>query len=609
MQSIYNRLVILSVLFLIILSVFGYLSYLELEKSQYILIERSAYLQSQTLKNNISSNINAFASDSTGINLDLFLQLLKRQTSTYKTIKEINIIDDNDNAAFSSNDMRINKKIILPQENGKYGIYKYDFTENEVKILLKLNISEFPEYQYLLVLINPAKFENFLGKLPDHFVGILIVFGLLFILSIYLVSRAYEVPFRSLNNALSKLNAEDYTYRVKYERQDEFTTTFDNLNRAIEKVSFLKEGYKKAEKRISSLLQAVNESIIILDLTKDITSNNDAALILFQSEGKEFSEWFKKILSTNIELNNTVSQALKNRTHIVEKKISVFLPNDKEIYVKMNVESLGEEETIQGVILTFKDLQSIAELENNLFRSMKFGIITNLASSISHEIKNPLSAMAMHSEIIKSKIEPLEFKDKNKAQISIDTLQNEVKRLNGIIQQFLSLTKPSKLELELININKVVNDVITLVQQQAQEQSIKINTNLQMKIETIYGEESQLKQVLLNLILNAFAVMPSGGDLGIETKSINHKFFIEISDTGNGIPKKIQSKIFDLYFTTKKDGGGIGLSICKNIMEVHEGKLYFKSKIGKGTTFTMEFPAKEKTTLYTSRFTKSKDNN
>ena len=608
MQSIYNRLVLLSVLFLIILSVFGYFSYLELEKSQYILVERSAYLQCETIKYQIFANIKEFYSDSAGIDIESFKQFLKREVGSFKPITAINIGDENDTIVLSSNNNNINKKVKQSYENGKYGNYNFEFAKdvNEIRVLMKLNISELEEFQYLYVLIDPVKFENFLGKLPDYFIGILIAFGLLFILSIYLVSRAYEVPFRSLNKALNKLNAEDYSYRVKYERQDEFTTTFDNLNRAIEKVSFLKEGYKKAEKRISSLLQAVNESIIILDSSKEVTSNNDATLILFQSKGKEFSEWFKKILSTNIELNNTVSQALKQRTHIVEKKLSVFLPNDDEIYVKMNVESLGEEESIQGVILTFKDLQSITELENNLYRSMKFGVITNLASSISHEIKNPLSAMAMHSEILKNKIESLEFKDKNKAQISIDTLQNEVKRLNGIIQQFLALARPAKLDLELININNIVNDVITLVQQQAQELNIKLNTNLQLKLDTIYGEESQLKQVLLNLILNAFAVMPAGGNLDIQTKSKNHSFFIEISDSGEGISKDIQSKIFDLYFTTKKDGGGIGLSICKNIMEAHEGKLYFKSKVGKGTTFIMEFPAKEQTTLYTSRFVKSK---
>jgi signal transduction histidine kinase len=275
----------------------------------------------------------------------------------------------------------------------------------------------------------------------------------------------------------------------------------------------------------------------------------------------------------------------------------------------MNVESLGEEEIIQGVILTFKDLQSMTELENNLLRSMKFGVITNLASSISHEIKNPLSAMAMHSEILKNKLNTIESKDKKKIEISIDTLQNEVKRLNGIIQQFLSLTKPTKLELDLVNINQVVNDVITLVHQQAQEQNIKLELDLQKKLDTIYGEENQLKQVLLNLILNAFSVMPNGGLLQIQTKSENYKFYILITDTGPGIPRNIQKRIFDLYFTTKKDGGGIGLSICKNIMEAHDGKLTFNSKTGQGTTFSMEFPAKEKTTLYTTRFTKSKKNN
>jgi len=206
MQSIYNRLVLLSILFLIILSVFGYWSYLELDKSQQILIERSAYLQSQTLKKNISDNFDTFISDSTGIDLDLFLQLLKRQTASYETIKEINIIDENDEAVLSSNEMRINRKIILPQSIGRYGSYKYGFTDNEIKILLNLNIQDFTEYQYLLIVVDPIKFENFLGKLPDYFIGILIAFGLLFILSIWLVSRAYEYPFRSLNNAIKSFN-------------------------------------------------------------------------------------------------------------------------------------------------------------------------------------------------------------------------------------------------------------------------------------------------------------------------------------------------------------------------------------------------------------------
>ena len=100
--------------------------------------------------------------------------------------------------------------------------------------------------------------------------------------------------------------------------------------------------------------------------------------------------------------------------------------------------------------------------------------------------------------------------------------------------------------------------------------------------------------------------MPNGGNLDITTKSKNEKFYIEICDTGLGIPKNIQSKIFDLYFTTKKDGGGVGLAICRNIMDAHEGRLTFETALGKGTTFIMEFPAKEKTTLYTSRFLKSK---
>jgi signal transduction histidine kinase len=292
---------------------------------------------------------------------------------------------------------------------------------------------------------------------------------------------------------------------------------------------------------------------------------------------------------------------LKGEGRVREKELTVFLPDDTEILVKMSIQALQEEDKIQGAVITFKDLHLINELENNLLRSMKFGVITNLASSISHEIKNPLSAMALHAEILEGQIKKMEITQKTKVLKSIETLQSESRRLNRIIQQFLTLARPSKLELNLIKLNNIVGDVLELVHQQAQELGVQIASELDPSIGVIYGDEDQLKQVFLNLILNAFAATDAGGRVEICTNSKPDRVIVQVKDTGRGISELVRNKIFDLYFTTKKDGGGVGLAVCQNIIKAHDGRLDFESVEGEGTTFTIQLPIKDPTTIRSTR--------
>jgi signal transduction histidine kinase len=348
-------------------------------------------------------------------------------------------------------------------------------------------------------------------------------------------------------------------------------------------------------------LRAVNDSILVVDRKKNVTSFNDATYKFFKSSKEAFTNWFVKILAINRELNNHISTVLKGEGRLREKEITVFLPDDTEILAKVSIQALQDEEMIQGAVLTFKDLRSINELENNLLRSMKFGVITNLASSISHEIKNPLSAMALHAEILEGQFKKMDIKDKTKVLKSIETLQSESRRLNRIIQQFLTLARPSKLELNLIKINKIIEDVLELVHQEAQEIGVLVASDLDPNLGIIYGDEDQLKQVLLNLILNAFTATDAGGRVEILTRSEYDKVIIQIKDTGRGIPNEIRSKIFDLYFTTKKDGGGVGLAVCQNIIKAHDGRIDFESSGGEGTTFTILLPIKDPTTIRSTR--------
>jgi len=431
--------------------------------------------------------------------------------------------------------------------------------------------------------------------------GLGVIFFLLLITFSVLIRRIYRHPLQYIDKAITKMDEEDFSYRVKYQNKDEFTDTFIRLNRTIEKVGYLKEDYKKAEKRIVSLLRAVSESVLVVDAKRNVTSYNDATYRLFKTDKKNFPGVFNKILAMNRELSDHLTAVLRDEIRIKEKEIAIFHPDETEVMVKMSIQALKEENMVQGAVLTFKDLRLINELENNLLRSMRYGVITNLASSISHEIKNPLSAMALHAEILEGRLKKVEFDQKSQVMHSLETLQSESRRLNRIIQQFLTLARPAKLELNLINLNKVIEEVLELVHQQAQEDGISLTSDLDPMLGVIYGDEDQLKQVILNIILNAFSATEAGGRVEVTSRMSADRISVLIRDTGRGIPEEIREKIFDLYFSTKKDGGGVGLSVCKNIIKAHDGQIDFESEPGKGTLFIISLPKKDPTTIRSTR--------
>jgi signal transduction histidine kinase len=535
-------------------------------------------------------------------------QWLVNLVETDDTIIKIHIIDPENKILFSHDNKEEGKSFSLPEESkwtdlDSLRVWNKFISENSqmVEATIPFAGGKDIESGFLYAQFGKSELMKSFDNLRDMAIIILIALSIVSFGFIIFLDRMYKRPLMQFNNAIAKLAEEDFTYRVKYKKKDEFTDTFTKLNRTIEKVGYLKEDYKKAEKRIVSLLKAVNDSILVVDTKKNVTSFNDATYKFFKSNKDAFSNWFVKILATNRELNDHLSKVLKGGGRIRDKELTVFLPDDTEILVKMSIQALQEEDLVQGAVLTFKDLHLINELENNLLRSMKFGVIANLASSISHEIKNPLSAMALHAEILEGQIKKMEIKQRTKVLKSIETLQSESRRLNRIIQQFLTLARPSRLELNLIKLNDIVEDVLELIHQQAQEIGVRIVSELDPSIGVIYGDEDQLKQVFLNLILNAFAATDADGRVEIITNSEIDRVVVQIKDTGRGIPESVRKKIFDLYFTTKTDGGGIGLAVCQNIIKAHDGRIDFESTEGKGTTFTILLPIKDPTTIRSTR--------
>jgi signal transduction histidine kinase/HAMP domain-containing protein len=603
MKSIYKRIFLALGLFAIAIFFSGYLIYKTYESLGEDLVRRTALL--------IGDSINEVLANATDKNLESLTpkekrtvrRLMRSLTSEAGNIIHILLINDKMRILLSSDKTVEGREYTSSEElanlqgdQPKVISKAWGDSIRVVDVILPLKSEENYVYGYLRLVLSQKGIQNFFSDIFVIFVPLVLVFGLLIGFTIYFISRAYTKPLQSIEQMAENLTAGDFDYRIDYEGKDEFTETFSSINKSLEKVSVLNESYKKAEKRINALLQVVDESIILLDQKKEVISYNEAAVELFQCPLELlFESHFKQVQNMNSELKKLIDMVFEDGQNIRAREMILWLPDGRDVLARVSSFVFKEDDKLSGVLLTIKDQKLINELQRNLQRSMKFGVIANLASSISHEIKNPLSSMAIHAEILNVRFQDMEMENKDVVEKSLDVLQNEVKRLNRIISQFFNLARVKKTDLMLIDINKVVDDVLTLVSQQAIERNIKVEVDLCEPIERIYGDPDQLTQVILNILLNSFQAIHHDGVAKIRTRQNSLSVRIEIEDNGCGMTPETQERLFELYYTTKHDGGGIGMAICKNIVEAHEGTITFESMLDKGTTFCIELPRQDRT--------------
>jgi signal transduction histidine kinase len=189
----------------------------------------------------------------------------------------------------------------------------------------------------------------------------------------------------------------------------------------------------------------------------------------------------------------------------------------------------------------------------------------------------------MLMQTVKHKRQALPLKD-------IEVIEEEINRIDRIIKEFLAFARPEKVEKTDVNINNVLEEIITVTRPQIEQSQIHLVEKLLPSLPLINGSHDALKQAFLNILLNAVQAMDGGGTLSIETTANNGTLSVVIKDTGVGIPKKYLKKVFDPFFTTKEEGTGMGLALTYNIINDHSGKIEIDSTPGMGTTVRVEFP-------------------
>jgi signal transduction histidine kinase len=235
-------------------------------------------------------------------------------------------------------------------------------------------------------------------------------------------------------------------------------------------------------------------------------------------------------------------------------------------------------EDLKGQMLELKNAQE------QLIQAAKLVAIGELASNVAHEINNPLTSILGYAELIKEETDPASI------MRDLEVIEKESLRARDIVHQLLEFSRKRSLEMKNIDINDLMKEVMGLVQLQLKDTKITINEDYN-DIPSTEGDPNQLKQVFLNLINNAMFAMQNQGTLGISTKTFGNNIRVAISDTGRGMSKEVLSRIFEPFFSTKKEKGtGIGLSVSYKIIQSHKGRIEVESEEGKGSTFTIILP-------------------
>jgi len=239
---------------------------------------------------------------------------------------------------------------------------------------------------------------------------------------------------------------------------------------------------------------------------------------------------------------------------------------------------------IYQIVELVQDITEKKIIEAEILHSSKMATVGTMAASIAHEVGNPLSSIATRLKLLEDK------KDTNFIDESIPLLQREINRIKRIVRGISQFGKPEKEAWKTCQINSIITETVEMLKYHKTSKKCEIDLKLNNNLPPTLASHDQLKQVFLNLGLNAFEAMKDGGKLTIETDYNQGNIIINFNDTAVGIKKEFIEHIFTPFFTTKEQGSGLGLFIVKHIIQAHGGEIKTKSFIGKGTTFIIYLP-------------------
>lgn len=389
-----------------------------------------------------------------------------------------------------------------------------------------------------------------------------------------------------------------------------FTTLSNHIAVAIENAQL----YTKVEesKRYQEILMNnLTSGVIAVDLSSRVTAFNSRAEAILRLPAKEILGRSMAVLPA--ELRAILSDTLRQRESFSTEEVLIRADGDKDVPLAVSSSTFNsyDGKTI-GALIVFSDLTERKVLEAEMRRADRLASLGTLAAGMAHEIKNPLVSLKTFTQLLPEKYCDREFRE-DFARLA----NQEVDRINYLVEQLLDFARPSSPMFKTTDLREILNNTLFLLDSRIHEQGVEIQRDIVEEPLSILADGDQLKQVLLNVIINALQAMDNRGTLTVRAKKVGPEQIasfaargrgpakrlsrlkkqgsavVEISDNGRGIGPNDLPHLFDPFFTTKEAGVGLGLAIAHSIIEEHGGIIDVESTVGEGTTFSITLPLME----------------
>jgi signal transduction histidine kinase len=412
-------------------------------------------------------------------------------------------------------------------------------------------------------------------------------------------------PIHVIRSGLTRLGRGEFGVRLDLEQDEEFR----ELGTFFNTVSAQLSADRSQIANLESSFEHLEDAVAVVNPQGEVLFANAAAQHILP--GAEAGKSLDALLPADHALRRLAEETLVSRQSHGPTPASFTVgrgePGERLILTHPVDDASG---AMVGIMLIIRNLEYLSQVQSTLRYSRKLAALGRLSAGVAHEVKNPLNAMMIHLELLRQQFQPAvvlrrapardtavalapaaaSALDTADALSHVDVIAAEIRRLDEVVQGFIKFTRPEDLKLQSVMVSALVGEVVPILQPEADRAGVQVIVSCD-GAPPVNGDPAMLRQAFLNLGLNACQAMPNGGTLRIECEATRgRRVSVTFADSGVGIKPEHLKRIFDLYFTTKEKGSGIGLSMVYRTVQMHDGEIEVQSTPGMGTTFRLLLP-------------------